>query len=98
MMFKIGGDTAVVGQGIATALAGTFFGIFGSYCMVGPLATNCEFNGHAELTYMKVIKSSIISFANGLPPLVACEVGRRELGEDVRMSSGDLETLLKSGG
>ena len=25
MMFKIGGDTAVVGQGIATALAGTFF-------------------------------------------------------------------------
>jgi hypothetical protein len=27
---------------------------------------------------------------------VACEVGRRELGEDVRMSSGDLETLLKS--
>ena len=26
MMFKIGGDTAVVGQGIATALAGTFFG------------------------------------------------------------------------
>ena len=98
MMFKIGGDTAVVGQGIATALAGTFFGIFGSYCMVGPLATNCEFNGHAELTYIKVIKSSIISFANGLPPLVACEVGRRELGEDVRMSSGDLETLLKSGG
>ena len=67
MMFKIGGDTAVVGQGIATALAGTFFGIFGSYCMVGPLATNCEFNGHAELTYIKVIKSSVISFANGLP-------------------------------
>ena len=44
--------------------------------MVGPLATNCEFNSHAELTYMKVIKSSVISFANELPPLVACEVGR----------------------
>jgi chemotaxis protein MotA len=96
MMFKIGGDTTVVGQGIATALAGTFFGIFGSYCVVGPLATNCEFNGHVEMAYMKAIKSSVVSFANGLPPLVACEVGRRELGEDVRMSSGDLETLLKS--
>ena len=96
MMFKIGGDTTVVGQGIATALAGTFFGIFGSYCIVGPIATNCEFNGHVEMSYMKCIKSSVVSFANGLPPLVACEVGRRELGEDVRMSSGDLETLLKS--
>ncbi len=96
MMFKIGGDTTVVGQGIATALAGTFFGIFGSYCIVGPIATNCEFNGHVEMAYMKAIKSSVVSFANGLPPLVACEVGRRELGEEVRMSSGDLETLLKS--
>jgi|TARA_B100001971_G_scaffold186783_1_gene186973 chemotaxis protein MotA len=96
MMFKIGGDTTVVGQGIATALAGTFFGIFGSYCIVGPIATNCEFNGHVEMAYMKCIKSSVVSFANGLPPLVACEVGRRELGEDVRVSSGDLETLLKS--
>ncbi len=88
----------VVGQGIATALAGTFFGIFGSYCFVGPLATNAEFNGHAEITYMKCIKSSVISFANGLPPVVACEVGRRELGEDVRMNSNDLEALLKSSG
>ena len=88
----------VVGQGIATALAGTFFGIFGSYCFVGPIATNSEFNGHAEITYMKCIKSAVVSFANGLPPVVACEVGRRELTEDVRMSSGDLETLLKSSG
>ena len=86
----------VVGAGIATALAGTFFGIFGSYCFVGPIATNAEFNGHAEATYMKCIKSAVVSFANGLPPVVACEVGRRELTEDVRMNSGDLETLLKS--
>lgn len=98
MMYSITQGGAVVGQGIATALAGTFFGIFGSYCIVGPIATNCEFNGHAEMMYMKVIKSSVVSFANGLPPLVACEVGRRELGEDVRMSSGDMETMLKSAG
>ena len=59
VLFRVGGagDTAVVGAGIATALAGTFFGIFGSYCMVAPLATNCDFNGHAEIIYMKVIKS-----------------------------------------
>ena len=98
MMYSITQGGAVVGKGIATALAGTFFGIFGSYCIVGPIATNCEFNGHAEMMYMKCIKASVVSFANGLPPLVACEVGRRELGEEVRMSSGDMETMLKSAG
>ena len=98
MMYKLGLGGEAVGQGIATALAGTFFGIFGSYCVVGPIATCAEFNGHAEMNYMKAIKSGVVSFANGLPPLVACEVGRRELTSDVRMSSGDLEAALKSAG
>ena len=98
MMYKLGGDTAAVGVGIATALGGTFFGIFGSYCIIAPVATNADFNGHSEMTYLKCIKAAVVSFANGLPPLVACEVGRRELGEDVRMSSNDLENLLKSSG
>jgi chemotaxis protein MotA len=96
MMYKLGQGGEAVGQGIATALAGTFFGIFGSYCVVGPIATCAEFNGHAEMDYMKAIKSGVVSFANGLPPLVACEVGRRDLTSDVRMTSGELEDLLKS--
>jgi chemotaxis protein MotA len=96
MMYKLGQGGEAVGQGIATALAGTFFGIFGSYCVVGPIATCAEFNGHAEMNYMKAIKSGVVSFANGLPPLVACEVGRRDLTSDVRMTSGELEDLLKS--
>ena len=98
MMYKLGQGGEAVGQGIATALAGTFFGIFGSYCVVGPIATCAEFNGHAEMAYMKAIKSGVESFANGLPPLVACEVGRRELTSDVRMGSGELEDTLKSAG
>ena len=98
MMYKLGQGGEAVGQGIATALAGTFFGIFGSYCVVGPIATCAEFNGHAEMAYMKAIKSGVVSFANGLPPLVACEVARRELTSDVRMGSGELEDTLKSAG
>ena len=96
MMFRLGGDTTLVGQGIATALAGTFFGIFGSYCVIAPIKVNAEFNGHAELLYMKCIREAVLSFANGLPPLVACEVGRRVLTDDVRPTRQDLETLLKT--
>ncbi len=96
MMFRLGGDTTLVGQGIATALAGTFFGIFGSYCVIAPIKVNAEFVGHAEMLYMKCIREAVLSFANGLPPLVACEVGRRVLTEDVRPTRQDLETLLKT--
>ncbi len=71
-------------------------GIFAAYGAIGPIAMNAEFNGHAEMAYMKCIKAAVISFANGLPPLVACEVGRRVLEEDVRPTSADLETTLKT--
>lgn len=98
MMYRLGGDTTLVGQGIATALAGTFFGIFGSYCVIAPVKQNAESRGHAEMVYFKCIKEAVLSFANGLPPMVACEVARRVLTEDVRPSAGDLETMLKTSG
>ncbi len=96
MMYKLGGDPKEVGGGIATALAGTFFGIFGSYCIVGPIATNCDFVAVAQMAYLKCIRESVLAFANGLPPMVACEVGRRTLESDMRMSASELEALLKS--
>jgi chemotaxis protein MotA len=55
-----------------------------------------EFVGKAELQYMLVIRDAMLSFANGMAPLVACEVGRRALSEDVRPSSSELETMLKT--
>ncbi len=95
-MGKIGGDTAKVGGSIAAALTGTFLGIFASYGIIGPIAMNCEFGGHAHLNYLKCIKACVISFANGMPPLVAVEVGRRTLEGDLRPSSAELETMLKT--
>lgn len=97
-MGKIGGDVSVVAGSIAAALTGTLLGVFLCYGIVGPLATNMEFYNHEELTYLNCIKASVVSFANGLPPLVAAEVGRRVLDEDVRPSAGELETMLKTMG
>ena len=72
-------DTALVGKYIAAALSGTFLGIFISYGVVNPLAVNLHFYNDGEATYLKVIKASVVAFALGLPPLVACEIGRREI-------------------
>ena len=89
-------DTALVGKYIAAALSGTFLGIFISYGVVNPLAVNLHFYNDGEATYLKVIKASVVAFALGLPPLVACEIGRREIEHRFQPSAGDLETMLKT--
>tara|TARA_Y100000588_G_scaffold336232_1_gene376925 strand:- start:199 stop:1050 length:852 start_codon:yes stop_codon:yes gene_type:complete len=89
-------DTEKVGAMIAAALSGTFLGIFISYGVVAPLAVNVHFYNEGETTYLKVIKASVVAFALGLPPLVACEIGRREIEHRYQPSAGDLETTLKT--
>ena len=89
-------DTEKVGSMIAAALSGTFLGIFISYGVVAPLAVNVHFYNEGETTYLKVIKSSVVAFALGLPPLVACEIGRREIEHRFQPSAADMETMLKT--
>jgi hypothetical protein len=38
----------------------------------------------------------VVAFANGMAPIVAVEVARRGLGSDVRPTSEEMETMLKS--
>ena len=89
-------DTNKVGEMIAAALSGTFLGIFLSYGVINPLAVNLHFYNDGEATYLKVIKASVVAFALGLPPLVACEIGRREIEHRFQPSASDLETMLKT--
>jgi chemotaxis protein MotA len=95
---KIGGNVSDVGHSVGAALTGTLLGVFMCYGIVGPLATNIEFYNNNELTYLKCIKAAVVSFANGLPPLVAAEVGRRVLDDDMRPTATELETMLKTMG
>lgn len=97
-MGSLGGDISAVGHHIGAALTGTFMGVFLCYGVVGPMCTNMEFYSHGEMTYLNCIKSAVVSFVNGLPPLVAAEVGRRVLDDDMRPNATELETMLKTMG
>lgn len=97
-MGAISGDVSTVGEKIGAALTGTLIGVFMCYGIVGPIATNIEFYVHGEMTYLNCIKAAVVAFANGLPPLVAVEVGRRVLDEDMRPKASELETTLKTMG
>jgi chemotaxis protein MotA len=95
-MASIAGPIEQIGEKVAAALVGTFLGIFISYGFMNPLAVNMEFVNMAGMTYIRCIAASVIGFANGMSPIMAVEVARRGLSSEVKPSSDDLETMLKS--
>jgi len=95
-MASIAGPVEMIGQHVAAALVGTFLGILLSYGFLGPLATNMEFVGAAELDYTKCIAACVIGFAGGMAPVTAVELGRRGLSSEMRPSAEELEQMFKA--
>jgi chemotaxis protein MotA len=94
-MASIAGPIEKIGEKVGAALVGTFLGIFISYGFMNPLAVNMEFMSIAELSYVRCIAASVISFASGMSPIMAIEVARRGLSSEVKPSAEGLETMLK---
>ena len=95
-MASIAGPIEQIGERVAAALVGTFLGIFLSYGFMNPLAVNMEFVNQAHAAFIRCIATSVIGFANGMSPIMAVEVARRGLSSEVKPTSDDLETMLKS--
>jgi chemotaxis protein MotA len=95
-MGAISGPIEEIGHKVAAALVGTFLGIFMSYGLLNPLATNIEFICAAETAYIRCIAQSVTSFANGMAPIMAIEVARRGLVSDVRPTAEELEAMVKA--
>lgn len=94
-MGSINDGAEAVGHHVAAALVGTFLGILLSYGFVNPLATNIEHLLEDEVRYMETIKTCVIAYAKGNPPIVAVEIARRTLFQDVRPSFQELESYLR---
>jgi chemotaxis protein MotA len=96
-MGSISGPIELIGHHVAAALVGTFLGVLIAYGFVNPLAVNMEFNGLCELAYFKCIATAVTGFAGGMAPIMAIEMARRGLSEEIRPTADELETLVKSG-
>lgn len=94
-MASISGPVEMIGEHVAAALVGTFLGILLSYGFLGPLATNMEFVGAAELDYTKCIAACVTGFAGGMAPVTAVELGRRGLATNMRPTAEELEKMVK---
>jgi chemotaxis protein MotA len=97
-MQAVNGKPEEIGHKVASALIGTFLGIFFSYGYVQPLATNLELQVAAKGRFLHCIKNCLVAFARGAPPLVAVEVARHVMFSDDRPDSEALAEACRTAG
>ncbi len=94
-MGKIGGAPAAVGESVAAALVGTFLGVLLAYGVVGPLGVALEGRAAAEERYMATIRTALLSFSRGDPPITSVEFARRNIEPTLRPSFSELEDITR---
>lgn len=88
-------DNTEIGQKVATALVGTFLGIWAAYGFVGPFAAAMTSEATEEANTYEAIKMCLVASAQGLPPALAVEFGRKALLPGHRPSFTELEESVK---
>lgn len=94
-MGHIGGAPEQIGHSVAAALVGTFLGILLAYGVFGPLAQATEARARAERDYMMCIRTALLSFSRGDPPITSVEFARRNIEPKDRPSFAELEEMTR---
>ena len=81
----------VLGHLIGAALVGTFAGIFFSYAVFTPIATQIKIVREKRMRQYVVIKQTLLAFMNGAMPQIAIEHGRKAISDCERPSVDELE-------
>nr|WP_244465080.1 MULTISPECIES: flagellar motor stator protein MotA [Filomicrobium] len=91
-------STEVLGHLIGAALVGTFAGIFFSYAIVSPIATQMKTVRDKKLRLYVVIKQTLLAFMNGAIPQVAIEHGRKTISSSDRPTIDEVEQETMAAG
>ncbi|MGO8953117.1 MAG: flagellar motor stator protein MotA [Rhodomicrobium sp.] len=84
----------VLGELIASAMVGTFSGIFLSYAVVSPIATKIKTVREKKMHLYLLVKQTILAFMNGAMASVAVEHGRKMISAYERPSIDQVEANL----
>lgn len=93
-MASIDQPPEVLGGLIASALVGTFLGVFLSYGIVGPISHRLKQIYEEEHKFYNVIRDVVINVANGYAPQVAVEVGRGNVPHHVQPSFHEVDEVV----
>lgn len=88
----------VLGGLIGAALVGTFAGIFFSYAVVAPIATQIKIVREKKMQLYGVVKQSLLAFMNGAMPQIAIEHGRKTISSYERPTIDEVEQQTMGGG
>lgn len=94
-MGSLGGPPEELGHKVAAALVGTFLGVLTCYGFVSPLAGAMSSLDEAEAGYYRVLKSGLIAFIKGHPPIMAVEFARRSIPHLERPTFSEMEQACK---
>jgi chemotaxis protein MotA len=94
-MGSVGQPPAVLGGMIASALVGTFLGIFLAYGFAEPLGGLLEQKVEDASKELQCIKTTLLASMQGYAPQVAIEFGRKVLLSTARPSFTELESHVK---
>jgi chemotaxis protein MotA len=94
-MQAMGGQAQEIGQKVAAALVGTFFGILLCYGVVSPISSRLESIGKARSEYLQVLRVAIASFFRGVSPMISAEAARRSIPLDLRPTLEEMQTQLR---
>jgi chemotaxis protein MotA len=94
-MGSIDKGAEAVGHHVAAALVGTFLGVLLAYGFVSPLSASVEHSIENKIQFLATIKSCIVAYAKGNPPIVAVEIARRTIFSEERPTFSELENFVR---
>ncbi len=94
-MAAIDQPAEILGKMIGAALVGTFLGVFISYGIVGPLASNLASVQEQDTKMFQCIKTGLIAYMNGFAPAVAVEFARKTLMSHQRPDFYAVEEIIQ---
>ena len=97
-MGALGGPKEAIGEKVAAALVGTFLGILLCYGVFGPLAIAMGKISEAESEYLSFLRMAALGFIKELSPIMAVEMARRAIPNEVRPTFQEMEGACRGGG
>jgi len=88
----------ILGALIGAALVGTFAGIFFSYAVFAPIATQIKIVRDKRMRQYVVVKQTLLALMNGAMPQIAVEHGRKAISSSYRPNVDELEQMTLTAG
>lgn len=95
-MGSINEPPEVLGHLIGAALVGTFAGVLFSYGFLGPIANSMKSIELAKVQYLQCVKTGLIAYLHGHPPMIAIDYARKNIEEHVRPSFSVMEEAIQN--